>query len=103
MLQGATPVSRRVEAPSLLSMREGSFASLILSQMFEDKIIGHSSAMNPLSNIYAEGDPQYEDKHLVPLDPIIVEGEGFLYGIRSVQIVALKEIVRGYDFVNVFR
>jgi len=70
--------------------------------MFEDKIIGHSSAMNPLSNIYAEGDPQYEDKHLVPLDPIIVEGEGFLYGIRSVQIVALKEIVRGYDFVNVF-
>ena len=32
--------------------------------------------MNPLSNVYAEGDPDYEDRHLTPLDPIIVEGEG---------------------------
>ena len=56
--------------------------------------------MNALPNIYAEGDPEYEDHHLQPLDPIIVEGEGYLYGIRSVQIVALKESVRGNDFVS---
>ena len=42
--------------------------------------------MNALSNIYAEGDTPYADKHLAPLDPIIVEGEGYLYGIRSIQI-----------------
>ena len=57
--------------------------------------------MNPLGNIYAEGDPELEDRHLQPLDPIIVEGEGYLYGVRSVQIVALKESVRGNDFVSV--
>ena len=55
--------------------------------------------MNALGNVYAEGDPDYEDQHLQPLDPIIVEGEGYLYGIRSVQIVALKESVRGNDFI----
>ena len=60
---------------------------------------GRSDAMNALGNIYAEGDPDYEDQHLQPLDPIIVEGEGYLYGIRSVQIVALKESVRGNDFI----
>ena len=32
--------------------------------------------MIALSNIYAEGDTPYADKHLQPLDPIIVEGEG---------------------------
>lgn len=58
--------------------------------------------MNALSNIYAEGDPEYEDPHLLPLDPIIVEGEGYLYGIRSVQIVALKEPVRGNDFIATY-
>ena len=42
--------------------------------------------MNALSNIYAEGDTPFADKHLAPLDPIIVEGEGYLYGIRSIQI-----------------
>jgi len=58
--------------------------------------------MNALPNIYAEGDPDYEDQHLQPLDPIIVEGEGYLYGIRSVQIVALKESVRGNDFIATY-
>jgi len=47
---------------------------------------GRSDAMNALSNIYAEGDTPFADKHLAPLDPIIVEGEGYLYGIRSIQI-----------------
>jgi alpha-tubulin suppressor-like RCC1 family protein len=70
--------------------------------VFPDGMIGRTDAMNPLSNIYAEGDPEFEDKHLQPLDPIIVEGEGYLYGIRSVQIVALKESVRGNDFIAVY-
>jgi len=70
--------------------------------VYPDTILGKFEAMNPLSNIYAEGDPEYEDRHLTPLDPIIVEGEGYLYGVRSVQIVALKESVRGNDFVAAF-
>lgn len=70
--------------------------------VFADVLVGRSDAMIALSNIYAEGDTPYADKHLQPLDPIIVEGEGYLYGIRSIQIVALKETVRGNDFVNVY-
>uniref|UniRef100_A0A7S4PM21 SAM domain-containing protein n=1 Tax=Guillardia theta TaxID=55529 RepID=A0A7S4PM21_GUITH len=58
--------------------------------------------MNPLGNVYAEGDPEYQDKHLQPLDPIIVEGDGYLYGIKSAQIVELKEEVRGNDFFAIF-
>ena len=42
--------------------------------IFHDVLVGRSDAMNPLSNIYAEGDTPYADKHLQPLDPIIVEG-----------------------------
>lgn len=43
--------------------------------IFADVLVGRSDAMNPLGNIYAEGDTPYADKHLQPLDPIIVEGE----------------------------
>lgn len=69
------------------------------SPIYPDSLFGRSDAMNPLGNVYAEGDADYEDRHLQPLDPIIVEGEGYLYGIRSVQIVAFKESVRGSDFI----
>lgn len=70
--------------------------------MYPDVLSTHSSAMNPLGNVYAEGDPEYQDKHLQPLDPIIVEGDGYLYGIKSAQIVELKEEVRGNDFFAIF-
>jgi len=70
--------------------------------VFPDGLVGRTDAMNALGNIYAEGDPEFEDRHLQPLDPIIVEGEGYMYGIRSVQIVALKESVRGNDFIAVY-
>lgn len=42
--------------------------------IYPDVLVGRSDAMNPLANIYAEGDTPYADKHLQPLDPIIVEG-----------------------------
>jgi hypothetical protein len=54
--------------------------------IYVDNIMGGSQAFNALGNIYAEGDPEYADPHLLPLDPIIVEGEGYLYGIRSMQV-----------------
>ena len=54
--------------------------------IYVDVIMGGSQAFNALGNIYAEGDPEYADPHLQPLDPIIVEGEGDLYGIRSMQV-----------------
>lgn len=54
--------------------------------IYVDNIMGGSQAFNALGNIYAEGDPEYADPHLQPLDPIIVEGEGYLYGIRSMQV-----------------
>ena len=33
---------------------------------------------------------------------MVTSGEGYLYGIRSIQIVALKESVRGNDFINCY-
>ena len=69
--------------------------------IYLDMNYGGSSAANALSNIFAEGDPEYCDPHLISLDPIIVEGEGYLYGIRSMQVVVLKETVRGNDFVSI--
>lgn len=70
--------------------------------MLNDVLVGRTDAMNILSNVYAERDTPYADKHLTTLDPIILEGKGYLNDIHSIQIVALKENVRGNDFVNVY-
>ncbi len=70
--------------------------------VYIDVNFGNSSAMVPLSVLYTEGDnSEFDDQHLKHLQPVLVEGEGYLYGIKSVQKVAIKESIRGHDFVSV--
>jgi alpha-tubulin suppressor-like RCC1 family protein len=87
---------------SLQPGKTGGSAFVGAAPVYIDVNYGNSSAMVPLGVLYTEGDnSEFDDQHLQHLQPVLVEGEGYLYGIKSVQKVQIKESVRGHDFVSV--